>query len=266
MAAASAGWNHSSIWRHDLRSSSDDLWQIAIPHTILCKALNSMGVLICCIIPFMKTGTLSSEDYRRILDYAVGKSIKLIICDFNGVLDDYYIQKYNYIESVLGEDHSAYMAELAVYTDIVYMSERATSIEDVIIRFYEMKGWKLDSRGLYALEKGVGKWHMTKEAEQFIRDSVGKTNLVIYTSQTSTSIKEAMPRDLPLAGIYSRDLTRQEKPSVTTLEMICRENRVQPHEVCVVGDGLIDDLMPAKLLGAYTILVTPFADTLLSIK
>lgn len=208
---------------------------------------------------------LQKDDFDEILNFATKESIKLIICDFNGVLDDYYAQKYTYLESILGNERKDYLAALAVFTDTEYMRERTTTLETSVQKFFLEQGWQFGEREQLVLAQGMGQWSMTHYALQFIQNLPSDLHLVIYTSQLRNTLQKALPLAALNVKIYSRDVTGREKPSVENLAMICRENNVQPHDVCVIGDGLIDDLMPAKLFGTHTLLVSPFADKLQSI-
>jgi len=55
-----------------------------------------------------------------------------------------------------------------------------------------------------------------------------------------------------------------KKPSIDLLEMILKDNNISKEECVVVGDDIIKDHMPAKLLGIKTVLYSKFVDKIIS--
>jgi FMN phosphatase YigB (HAD superfamily) len=199
---------------------------------------------------------LSSEHYKSIEDYLKKHDIKLFVADFNGVLDNYYETKYSFLLDVLGKENEHHFAELVIFTDTEYINNRNATLDRSVRRFFDGHGIPFDERVKKELKKGEQRSHITPQAREFLLN-LG-IPYVIYTSQHSDVMRESM--DGHEAALYSRDRTGNEKPSVANLQKILNEFELEPGQVCVLGDGLIDDLLPAKLLGMHTILVSPFAD------
>lgn len=201
---------------------------------------------------------VGSSQFDAIHSYLKDEQVKLLITDFNGVLDDYYRQKYTLLSNVLGEDNQHLLAALAVFTDTEYLVNHNATLEQSIDTFFTHHGIEQDAATQAVLLRDKVASSLTDEAHDFLTQLA--IPYVIYTSQNAATMKQSL-RGLH-ADVYSRDRTGREKPSIQNLEMILRDYDMSPEQVCVIGDGLIDDLMPARLIGMKTILISPFAHTL----
>lgn len=182
-------------------------------------------------------------------------NIEFLISDFNGVLDDYYVQKFNFLRSVLGDFSERFLPKLLVFIERNYISNRSATIEQSISLFLESHSIVLDDSQNAILKDSAVTSNITDDAIHFL-DNLN-INFIIYTSLSRGQAKMALRgKDY---NIYTRDDCKESKPSVVNLESIIHKYKVHPSKVCVIGDGLIDDLMPASLMGMNTILTSPFA-------
>lgn len=201
---------------------------------------------------------ITEQQFESIRKHIASINPKLIICDFNGVLDDYYDCKYRYLSAVLGWPHSSHLSKLAVFTDTEYMNDHAVTLESSIRKYAIKHGLHLDESANVLLTNGLGPSSLTQSAVLFLQ-SVAPVPVVVYTAQPRSAVDQYASTTEGIEWISCQQLG-EAKPSVTNLEQIMHRYDVSGSEVCVLGDGLIDDLMPAKLLGAHTILISPFAD------
>lgn len=206
----------------------------------------------------MYSSNLTSPDYEKIKRFLSSRLIKLLIVDFNGVLDDYVYQKNAFLTDLLGEN-AHFLPELLLSIERAYMANRTVTIEQSFERFLKMQGIVISDEQRVRLTNHMFESHLTEEARDFL-DSL-EIPFVIYTALT----RERAERALGGAqyALFTRDQYREEKPSIINLQTIMHQYGVLSYETCVVGDGLIDDLLPASLIGAHTILVSPHADVLI---
>lgn len=206
-------------------------------------------------------GILSTSQFTQIKDDIAACHTQLIICDFNGVLDNYYQCKYDYLRNVLGDEYTEHLANLAVATDIAYRRNPSVSLEESIEKYIKEHGLTLTPSAKDCIATGMTRPNLTSSARTFIRE-VAPTTLVVYTAQPQAVVDEYKTSLSSVDWISAQQLGHP-KPSIENLEELMRRYSVTADQVCVIGDGLIDDLMPAKLLGMHTILVSPFTDMLL---
>lgn len=207
-------------------------------------------------------GVVSSSQFTQLSDEIMSRRVKLVICDFNGVLDDYYDCKYTYLRQVLGEQHAEHLAELAVFTDTEYARNQSATLEDSIRSYLASHRLMVDGLAEKTISTGMRRPELTPEGKSFLAQ-MPMLQVVVYTAQSRAIIDEYQDGSSGAEWISAQELG-EPKPSVQNLEKLMRRYSVAADEVCVIGDGLIDDLMPAKLLGMHTILVTPFTDTIVA--
>jgi predicted HAD superfamily phosphohydrolase YqeG len=203
----------------------------------------------------MKDYTLNKDDFAEIAEFIKSRDIKLLVADLNGVIDDYYNLKFAYLKRLLGDDDE-YFGRLVVYIEREYMSNREATLEQSVVKFYAENNLAFSDLQATILNEKLPRSMMTDVARSFFENL--QTEYAVYTSLSEANAREAL-RGLECT-IYSGDVTAETKPSVVNLQAIFNAHDVTADQVCVIGDGLVDDLMPAKLIGAHTILVSPFAD------
>lgn len=207
----------------------------------------------------MKSLSLTSINYDAIKEYVSAHGIKLLIIDFNGVLDNYTVQKVAFLRTLLGGERENHLPELLLFTEKAYMADRSATLEQSYERFLEGIGASLTDTERQLLANTRMASRMTDNARAFL-DSL-TVPFVIYTALSADQAVQAMG-EVPY-DVFTRDQFTEAKPSIANLTKIMNHHGVSPEETCVVGDGLIDDLLPATLIGAHTILVSPYAEILI---
>ena len=194
-------------------------------------------------------------DYNRIARYISEHDIKLVIFDFNGLLDDYYTQKLEHLRRILGPGNEHYIPELLLGIERAYMMDRSATLEQSVEAFFRANEITMNADVQQQLKEPFQSSRLTDGARNFL-DALD-VPFVIYTAMTKEGAQQALGS--AKYELFTRDAYQEDKPSIANLKVIVTRHGVQPSEVCVVGDGLIDDLMPASLMGMHTILVSPFA-------
>lgn len=201
-------------------------------------------------------------DFQAIENFVAERNIKFLILDFNGVLDDYYQRKVSYLKDVIGVENEHHLADLILYIDKQYMLNRSATIEQSFDKFFESRKLPITNEQRNKLTKPRTSSRLTEPARQFL-DAL-RTPFVIYTSLSTQQLAQAT--GVCQYETYTRDLAKEDKPSIANLEIILGKYGYAADETCVVGDGLIDDLMPASLLGIHTILVSPNVSLLANLR
>lgn len=209
----------------------------------------------------MKSYSLNSTHFKNIKKFLDDNDIRLLITDINGVIDNYYDIKFNFLSALLGESKLSDLPHLWTFIEQSYINNK-TSIESGARGFYESKNMTLDSRQQALLEAGMQRSKITAAATTFLDDL--KIECILYTSMNSASTKSTL--DGNDYKVYFSEDSSVEKPSSIDLQYIIDQYNVSNNKVCMIGDGLIDDLMPASLFGIHTILVTPYAQELISLQ
>jgi FMN phosphatase YigB (HAD superfamily) len=201
---------------------------------------------------------LSASQFECVAHRIDQQGVELVVSDFNGVLDDYYGTKYEFIGAVLGSEYQdQHFARLALQTDTAYIQDRRATLEDTITSYCQSNGIEMSADGKEILEVGPRKPVITPEARQFL--GALSVPVVIFTAQKPERLYQSVEREF-LEDLNIGVVASVVKPSVDSLAGVLSSRGVAANEACMVGDGLIDDLLPAKLLGMHTVLVSPFAD------
>lgn len=204
----------------------------------------------------MQQNIFPQTDFKMIEDYIDEQSIKFVILDYNGVLDDYWKRKVQYVEGILGPEGKAYLPDLMLEIDKQYMLDRSATIENSFIRFCVSRNISISEHQKLLLDQAMPLSLMTDTARDFL-DRL-KVPFVIYTSLNRDQAQRSIGIDR--YSLFTGDQLEESKPSIKNLKNILAQYGYNASDSCMVGDGLFDDLMPAKLLGMHTILVTPFVD------
>lgn len=204
--------------------------------------------------------TPSKHDFDKIKEYVSLHDIGLLILDFNGVLDDYYAQKETFLRNVLGRENEHHLLELWLMIERAYIADRTTSINHSLTAYFETVGLPFTKTQSDMLAHSRVTSKLTNNAKVFL-DSLD-VPFVIYTSLSKEQATQSIGDNT--YDLFTRDQYQEEKPSVANLVEIVKRYGVAPHQICIVGDGLTDDLMPAALMGMHTILLSPYADVLIN--
>ncbi len=206
----------------------------------------------------MQTFMPVEADFNTINRYITDNNIKLLIIDFNGVLDDYYERKADFLRDVLGSENKHHLPELLLAIERAYLLDRTATIEQTCEQFFASMDTPLTELQRNRLANNMFASQLTDRSRVFL-DSL-EVPFVIYTALSDEQVRRV--EGLEKYQLFTRDQYQEAKPSIANLKFIMRHCSVDPAEVCVVGDGLIDDLMPASLIGAHTILVSPYVNLL----
>jgi len=199
--------------------------------------------------------------------------MKTLILDFNDTIDDNFAVKKEALTHVLkkfsADDLS--IKKVLVEIDKVDLAHPGWSMEDIIAtalknilgierkkatkiaknyQEYRKKHARLDTSFVKAAPK---------LAERF--------RIILLTSGNKKSIKQLMKKygiDKYIEKYYFTKELGMKKPSIDLLEMILKDNNIDKEDCIVVGDDIIKDHMPAKLLGIKTILYSKFVDNIIS--
>ncbi len=206
----------------------------------------------------MQLPLLTISDYDAVRMYVNEHAIALLILDFNGVLDDYYTQKIIFLRSVLEEHQARYLPELLLTIERAYMTDRSATVEQSVERFFAATDMPITGVQRNMLTRHKITSQLTGKAKAFL-DSL-EVPFVIYTALSRDQAEQSLGTSR--YDLFTRDQYQEDKPSIENLRVIMERYGVAPEQTCVVGDGLIDDCMPAALIGAHTILVSPYANVL----
>ncbi len=87
--------------------------------------------------------------------------------------------------------------------------------------------------------------------------------LFLYSLSSRESVDSWLKRH-KIGKYFSKIYTAQdsgiEKPSVDALELILKENGLKGNECVMVGDDVTKDMLPAKLIGMKTVLLSSIVD------
>lgn len=201
---------------------------------------------------------LSETQFDNVARYIGKHDIELVVSDFNGVLDNYYGTKYKFLEGVLGSEYrDKHFARLALRTDTAYIQNRNTTLEETVTEYYRDNAMTMSSDSKELFESGPDKSVITPEAKRFLGALTVPT--VIFTAQNPEKIYQSVEREF-LEGLHIGVKGSVVKPSIESLTEVLSEQGISANHTCMIGDGMIDDMLPAKLLGMHTVLISPFAD------
>lgn len=201
---------------------------------------------------------LSEAQFDTIARSVEDRGVELVVTDFNGVLDDYYGTKYEFLAGVLGDEHhDEHFARLALRTDMAYIEDRTATLEHTITTYCQSNDIEISADGKELLNAGPRQSVITPEARQFL--GALSVPVVIFTAQKPERLYQSVEPDF-LHDLNIGIMAPVAKPSVEGLITVLSARNVAANNACMVGDGLIDDILPAKLLGMHTVLVSPFAD------
>ena len=205
---------------------------------------------------------ISKNQFNSIKQYIEENDIQLLISDFNGVLDDYYAVKHEFLRLFLNtvDDGEHHFVRLTTATDIAYSHNKKATLQDTIRSYCTTHNIMITRKGKIILERGPKLSKMTPEAYSFL-DSVG-IPVLIYSAQPESGLCKSL-RASEKSRLTIRAISGVQKPDPKGLKKLIEDENIALEKVCVLGDSLIDDLLPAKLLGAHTILVSPFANKLI---
>ncbi|MEQ8189525.1 MAG: HAD family hydrolase [Candidatus Eremiobacterota bacterium] len=194
-------------------------------------------------------------------------SIKAIIFDFSGTLDNLDQVRLSAVEMALEEIRGDLSREerlkeaKEVIVEIFRLDNemQSASIKDIFQKAVTLKyGDNICLEKLWEIYHDYRKTHRGL-LESFVNNFsiISKYKIFILTRTREETIKELLKN-------YNIDeyfkIYRTKKPSTETLKQIMKEHNLKPHECIMAGDDVTLDLMPAKMLGMKTILRSSYVD------
>lgn len=204
-------------------------------------------------------------EYAQILNYVKRHDVQLLVSDLNGVLDNYYAVKMKMLQRVLSDEYAHLVPELFIFMEVMYRGDNSTSHEDAIRLFFHEQGIIYSGSEPIVIQEELRSVKIVEEALSMLRKIAEQIQHVVIYSSLPHDILSAIcvsVRDAGSISLFSAQHPHEAKPSVKNLRGILDTYNVPSSKACMIGDNLVDDLMPAKLLGMHAILVTPFADLL----
>lgn len=206
------------------------------------------------------------EEKLRLSIKAEESRYELFIFDVNGVLDDLYGVKEKIIRGITKDENLT--KKIIVAIERLYENNKASDPGEVICNALHLHDIKLDASKVAILRKNYFALNKISEGVLNLLKDLGDKRIVcLYTSLTLKNLKKLYP--FPKWGLGKIQLFTQEsfierKPSINNLIKICSANNVKPEKTILFGDNVAVDLMPAKLLGMKTVLVSCYVDVLVS--
>ncbi|HPZ09393.1 MAG TPA: HAD family hydrolase [Candidatus Eremiobacteraeota bacterium] len=195
--------------------------------------------------------------------------MKAIIFDFSGTLDNLDDVRLSAVEHALTEIRGdlSYEERLKEAKEVIVeifrldLEMQSASIKDIFYKALFLKYGYTISDKMEKLWQIYYSYRQTHRGllESFVNNFplISKYKLFILTRSKEETIRELLKK-------YNIEehfqIYRTRKPSTETLTLIMYEHSLKPEECIMVGDDVILDLMPAKMLGMKTILRSGYVD------
>jgi len=208
------------------------------------------------------------------------KNIDLIILDFDGPINDLIQGKILAIKSAcrllkikLSQKN---LTRIINYIDQAWEIKRIVDYREnlkFVIKQLKLQGLikigqqqenRFAKKFLFFLTKNQSYNRGLIQVVKKIKKQHNEIRVCIYSCQNKTDIQKFFNKfkiDINLFDvIYGKEDLDEPKPSIKNLEVICRKLKIAPNRAVMIGDNVVLDLMPAKLLGMQTILYSKFLD------
>lgn len=198
---------------------------------------------------------------------------KAMILDFNDTIDDNFEVKREAMTKLLGaQGRGRNVDKVLVEIDKVDLMHPdwdmekivAAALKDVLPGVAESEANEIAKKYMqYRLKHARLNATFVKAAPKLAK----KYKIILLTSGNKEKVMELMQRYKIKKYIARFYFTRElgiKKPSIDLLERIIKENNIDRRKSIVVGDDVIKDHMPAKLLGMKTVLYSKFVDRVIS--
>jgi HAD superfamily hydrolase (TIGR01549 family) len=199
--------------------------------------------------------------------------VRTLILDFNDTIDDNFAVKKEALTHVLkkfsADDLS--IKKVLVEIDKIDLAHPDWSMEDIVATALKnILGIEMEKAIKIAKNyQEYRKKHSRLDASfvKVVPKLAKKFRIVLLTSGNKENIKQLMEKygiGKYIEKYYFTHELGMKKPSIDLLEMILKENNIDKEDCIVVGDDIIKDHMPAKLLGIKTVLYSKFVDNIIS--
>ncbi|MGC8586230.1 MAG: HAD family hydrolase [Candidatus Micrarchaeia archaeon] len=201
--------------------------------------------------------------------------METIILDFNDTIDDNFEVKKEALEKTLkgfGKSKELIVKKVLVEIDRVDLLHPdwdmikivSTALMNIVPKIIEEKAVSIASEYMeYRAAHARLNPSFVKAAPALAK----KFKIIILTSGNKEHIMQLMHKykiSKYIEKFYFTNEIGLKKPSIELLEKVIKENKIDKNKCIVVGDDIIKDHMPAKLLGIKTILYSKFVDKLIS--
>jgi len=199
--------------------------------------------------------------------------MRTLILDFNDTIDDNFAVKKEALTHVLkkfsADDLS--IKKVLVEIDKIDLAHPTWNMEEIvatalknILRMERKKAIKIAKNYQeYRKKHSRLDTSFVKAAPKLAK----KFRIILLTSGNKENIKQLMKKygiDKYIEKYYFTRELGMKKPSIDLLEIILNDNNIDKEDCVVVGDDIIKDHMPAKLLGIKTVLYSKFVDNIIS--
>ena len=199
--------------------------------------------------------------------------MKTLILDFDDTIDDNFTVKKEALTYVLKKFSADDLSIKRVLIEIerVDLAHPDWNMEDIVTTALEnILG--IERKKAIKIAKDYQEYrkkHARLDASfvKAVPKLAEKFRIILLTSGDKESIKQLMKKydvDKYIEKYYFTNELGMKKPSIDLLEMILKDNNISKEDCVVVGDDIIKDLMPAKLLGIKTVLYSKFVDKIIS--
>jgi len=201
--------------------------------------------------------------------------METIILDFNDTIDDNFEVKKEALEKTLkgfGKSKELIVKKVLVEIDRVDMLHPdwdmikivSTALMNIAPKIVEEKAVSIASEYMkYRAAHARLNPSFVKTAPALAK----KFKIIILTSGNKEHIMQLIHKykiSKYIEKFYFTNEMGLKKPSIELLEKVIKENKIDKNKCIVVGDDIIKDHMPAKLLGIKTVLYSKFVDKLIS--
>jgi len=212
--------------------------------------------------------------------------IKAIIFDLNGTLDNtdkafakaFFLTLKNFLPKRKNKELKVFANELLVFfwqadkiADLYYPNWSMEKIIELGVKnWVKFRKIKINTRSFSNNYNSIRKQFLTIKFE-FVKliKSLAKNQLKFIFSQGNTKkdilllLNKAKLNENDFTEIITTKMFKKEtKPSLPVLNYILKKYSLKPKECLMVADDVFLDLMPAKILGMKTILISDYVDYL----
>jgi len=205
--------------------------------------------------------------------------IRVVLFDFNGVLDKINEERIRAIEDVVEDidvNLKKHAAEVLVDIEMFDKYNPSDTMKNIVTKAFakflekkEIKNYdaeKLSDKYTKAREKYKGIQGKTENVLKYLK-SKGMKLFIVSHSKKADIMHLFMKHNISdnfFDAIYSTQDLGLKKPNMEILEKIIKENNLKPESCIFIGDNIIEDMLPAKAIGMKTVLISDFVDDFIS--
>jgi HAD superfamily hydrolase (TIGR01549 family) len=199
--------------------------------------------------------------------------MRTLILDFNDTIDDNFAVKKEALTHVLKKSSADDLSikKVLVEIDKIDLAHPDWSMEEIVATALK-NILRIEGKKAIKIAKNYQEYRKkhSRLDTSFVKAApklAKKFRIILLTSGNKENIKQLMKKygiDKYIEKYYFTRELGMKKPSIDLLEMILKDNNIDKEDCVVVGDDIIKDHMPAKLLGIKTVLYSKFVDNIIS--